>query len=263
MARHRPKNRRPASARRTEALIHLREHEYLIETNDQFHDVQRRIRHARYALDTLLGGTVLHMGSPGDVESLLSSARELRQRYDDIEPRAVPPQIVDGHLVRVETPPMEENEFKDLLQRQIELWQEADLVLAQAYEAMASSVEGASMSVKHDVPEMDILTSLLQFHRAKRMDQSPPLRTYVFDLGQDEVFEVSFADSEPRRRRAEAWYDQTLESMSRVIDAQRKQKESDVLIRHTRIMTILTVIVVVLTAATVYLAVSGSGLCAK
>lgn len=258
VARHRPKGQPASRHGKAEEALYLREHVYRIETIEQYFDVQKRIRHARYALDSLLGGSRVYLGTSDELETLLAVARELRRRFDDLEPKAAPPQRVGGHVVRSDSPPLNEDDFKDLTVRQVELWQEAEEVLAKAYELMAGSVEAKIASPDQKAPELHILISLLQFHGAKRMDRNPPLRTYVFDFGLDAPFDVSFEDSEPRRRRAEAWYDQALELMARVVDAQRKQKDSAVLIRLTWVITILTVVVAILTGVTLVFALLGT-----
>lgn len=251
------RRRNPSSSKRPEQpeeAVYLREHCYVIDTADQYFDVQKRIRHARYALDSLLDGKRLY-GDTEEVEPLFDTARGLRQRYQDLEPKAAPPQRVDGRLVRIDSP-LESGEFQELTEKQVNLWQQAELVLAQVYELMASSLERQLLRSDNKIPELQIFVSLLQFHGSKRMDQAPPLRTYTFDLCVGERFAVSFEDNEPRRRRAETWYDQVLESTARLVDAQRKQNDSTVLIRLTWVITILTIVVAVFTAATLCIALA-------
>lgn len=139
---------------------------------------------------------------------------------------------------------------------QVELWAQTELVLARVYEAIAGSLEDQLVARKREIPELTILIALFQFHGSRRMDESPYLYTYAFDLVPGERFEVSFEDSEPRRRRAETWYDRALEAMGHLFDAERKQKEPKTLVRLTWVLTILTIFIAILACATLWVALA-------
>jgi hypothetical protein len=181
------------------------------------------------------------------VEPLLEEAGGIRSRFDELEIRAASTQRDSGSVEREEHE-IKENEFEPLTRDQLALWQDAELVVAQVYEAMAASIEQQLVDSERKNADLQILVSLMRFHSSRRMDDSPPLRSYVFDLGVGESFEVAFSDYEPRRHRAEEWYDQALHAMAATIDAERKQRETRSMVRLTWVITVLTVVIAALTA---------------
>lgn len=238
-----------SSAGEQETGVHLREHVYEINTADRYYDVIRRLRHARYALDSLLASARLY-GDAEVVDPLRVEAREIRRRFDELEMRPAT-RREDGRLVRDE-PSLDEDEFEQLTISQVQLWQDAELILARVYEAMAASLEKRLVTPGRETSELHILVSIVQFHSSRRMDNAPPCRTYIFDLGLKDRFEMSFFDSEPRRRRAETWYDQALHAIAASYDVSRKQRESQRLVQLTWVITVLTVLIAILTTATLW-----------
>lgn len=242
-------------AEEPEQVVRLREHVYRITSADDYFDVMRRIRHARYALDSVLGGSRIYSKS-ADVEALLVHAAAFRAKFDELEDWSAAPKR-DGERVARGESELDPAEFEARTRAQIELWQDVEELLARLFAEMAGSLEGELLASDGRVPELAIYVSLMRFHHGKRMDTDAPLRTYIFDLGVDAPFEIDFADHVPQRQRNEQWYDEVLDAMARYADAARREEESALLKRHTRIMTGLTVIIAILTAVMTYAAFAG------
>lgn len=226
--------------------MYLREHVYEITSAEEYFSFIRRLRHARYALDSLLQGGRLY-GESEAVEPLLAQARSIRPRFDALEVTAATKADDDGHLER-EKRELDEAEFEQQTRDQVALWQDTELVLAQVFEAMAASVEQQLVDSDQKDSELQVLVSMMRFHGSRRMDDTPPLRSYVFRLGIGDPFEVAFSDHEPRRHRAEEWYDLALHTMAASVDANRKQRDSRILVRLTWAIAALTVLIAALTA---------------
>ena len=238
------KKRPPAS--KPDEEVRLREHVHGITNDEEYFGFLRRLRHARYSLDSLLQGGRLY-GPSEVVEPLLEQASSVRPRFDDLELRATTQQG-DGGRVERDAQALEGDQFEQLTRDQVALWQDTELIVAQVYEEMAASIEQQLVDTQGNDTELQILVSMLRFHASRRMDDGPPLRSYVFDFGVGELFEVAFSDHEPRRHRAEKWYDQALHAMAATADASRKLRESRVLVRLTWAITVLTVLIAALTA---------------